>query len=102
MTALAFAKLRPGEFHDIVVLDEKGEAAILRQTGPGSYTRDHGLPTPSWRAGCQGYGLQAVDLDKDGIDEVVASFAGEASASTQTNDCVSGGAIQAFKISSKY
>jgi len=102
VTALAFAKLRPGEFHDIVVLDEKGEAAILRQTGPGTYTRDHGLPTPSWRAGCQGYGLQTVDLDKDGIDEVVASFAGEASASTQTNDCVSGGAIQAFKISSKH
>ena len=101
VTALAFAKFRPGEFRDIVMLDESGEAAILRQTGSGSYTRDHGLATPSWRKGCQGYGLQAVDLDKDGIDEVVASFAGEASASTLSTDCTSGGGIQAFKISTR-
>ena len=102
VTALAFGKLRPGTFHDIVMLDESGEASILRQTGAATYTRDHGLPTPAWRAGCQGYGLQTVDLDKDGIDEIVASFAGEGTALTKSTECASGGGIQAFKISSAH
>jgi len=101
VTALAFGKFRSGEFRDIAMLDESGEVGILRQAGPDSYTRDSGFATPSWRAGCQGYGLQAIDLNKDGIDEVVAAFAGEASASTLTTGCTSGGGIQAFKISAK-
>lgn len=99
--ALAFGKLRPGAFRDIVLLDDSGEARILRDA-PGGYTRDRSLPTPSWRVGCQGYGLQTIDLDKDGIDEIVASFAGEGGALTRATECASGGGIQAFKISSKH
>src|SRR5580765_2031422 len=102
VSALAFAKLRPGAFRDIVVLDEDGETAILRQASTdGGYTRDRSLPAPPWRAGCQGYGLRTVDLDKDGIDEIVVSFAGEGTVLTKAAQCTSGGAVQAFKISSK-
>jgi hypothetical protein len=102
VAAVAFGKLRKGTFRDIVMLDESGETSILRQTGATSYTHDHGLPTPAWRAGCQGAGLQTVDLDKDGIDEIVVSFAGEGTALTKSTECISGGAIQAFKISSAH
>ena len=101
-TALAFAKLRPGAFRDIVMLDENGETSILRQgKTEDAYTRDRSQPAPPWRAGCEGYGLRAVDLDKDGIDEIVVSFAGEGTALTKAVQCTSGGAVQAFKISSK-
>jgi hypothetical protein len=99
---LAFGKFRPGSFQDLVALDEAGEAVIFRDAGADGYTRDQSLPVPSWRAGCQGYGLQTADLDKDGLDEVVVSFAGEGTALTKTPECVSGGAIQAFKIFSKH
>ena len=100
--ALTFAKLRPGAFQDIVVLDESGEIEILRQVDADHYTHDQSVPVPTWRAGCQGAGLQAADLDKDGIDEVVASFSGEASVLTGATECVSGGGIQAFKISATH
>ena len=99
---LAFGKFRPGQFQDLVVLDEAGEAALFRETGSGGYTRDRSLPPPSWRAGCQGYGLRTSDLDKDGIDEVVLSFAGEGTALSPSVECASGGGIQAFKISSQH
>jgi hypothetical protein len=103
ITGLAFGKLRPGAFRDLVFVDEDGELGILREAADGSYTRDRTLPTPAWRGGCQGYGLQTVDLDRDGIDEVVVSFAGESSAMVQPDrQCTSGGAIEAFKISSKH
>ncbi|HEX6832994.1 MAG TPA: VCBS repeat-containing protein [Rudaea sp.] len=98
--SLAFGKFRAGKFADLVYLDEGGEAGLLRQDGDGRYTLDRALPAPSWRAGCEGYGLRTADLDRDGIDEVVLSFAGEPSALTGMA-CRAGGAVEAFKISSK-
>ncbi len=98
---LAFGNFRAGAFRDFVALDEAGEAALFRESGSGSYTRDRSLPTPAWRSGCQGYGVRAADLDKDGLDEIVLSFAGEGTALSTSVECASGGGIQAFKISSK-
>jgi len=99
--ALAFGKFRKGEFDDLVFVDQSGEAGLLRQVQGSSYTFDALLPTPAWRAGCEGYGVRTADLDKNGLDEVVLSFAGEGNAFSGKASCASGGAVQAFRISSK-
>jgi hypothetical protein len=98
---LAFGKFRAGAFDDLVFVDENGEAGLLRQNQGSSYSLDALLPTPAWRAGCEGYGLRTADLDKDGLDEVILAFAGEGSVFSGRARCPSGGAIQAFKIPSK-
>lgn len=95
---LAFGKFRPGASLDVIALDDQGQLDVFRHSDGETYTRDSSYPVPAWRAGCQGYGLQTGDLDRDGLDEIVASFAGEGTALSKTIDCASGGAIQAFKL----
>jgi hypothetical protein len=99
--ALAFGKFRKGDFDDLVFVDQSGEAGVLRQDHGSSYSLDAIVPTPAWRTGCEGYGVRTADLDKNGLDEVVLSFAGEGSAFSGKANCASGGGVQAFKISSK-
>ncbi len=96
--ALAFARLRPGVALDLVSVNEVGKLELFRQGTGGTFTQDQGLLPPDWRAGCQGYDLQARDLDGDGIDELIVAFAGEGTALTRATECTSGGAIQAFKL----
>ncbi len=96
--ALAFARLRASNALALVSVNDAGTLEIFREGSDGKFTHDQALLSPDWRAGCKGYDLQAHDLDGDGIDEVVVAFAGESSALARATECVSGGAIQAFKL----
>lgn len=96
--AMTFARSAPAAPFNLVTVSESGQIDLFRQSSRGEFTRDQGVATPAWRAGCQGYDLQARDLDGDGSDEIIAAFAGEGTALTRATECTAGGAIQAFKL----
>jgi hypothetical protein len=84
--------------------DRRAEVVALRGNGAMHVVSWEGtrppllVPAPEWRRGCSGYGLRLADLDRDGHPEIVASFAGEASAFDLEGGCASGGGIQAWAI----
>jgi len=95
-----FARLRSGgDFYDLVSLLVNGQIDVYRQASDSTYSKDQSISVPDWRAGCQGYGMQVRDLDGDGIDELIAAYAGESTALSKQPECVSGGAIQIYKVS---
>lgn len=81
---------------DLVALTGDGEMWVFLGRRGGAFTRETGseLPPPE---GCRGYDVRLSDLDGDGRDEVVAAFAGEASALFAPDKCVNGGSLQAWK-----
>lgn len=93
-----FARLRLGDFHDLVSLLANGQVNVYRQVGEAAYSQDQSISVPEWRFGCQGYGMRVSDVDGDGIDELIAAFAGESSALAKQPECVSGGGIQIYKV----
>lgn len=96
--ALRFAHVAPSVAPLLVTLDERGRIDLYAPSADGRYTRDQAFTVPHWRAGCGGYGLEAADLDGDGRDEIIASFAGEPNPFAGTTDCPAGGGVQALKL----
>lgn len=92
-----------GDGHtDVVGVDGQGALWVFRGDGKGGFTRE---PVPDLRPGerCQGYGLRLVDLDRDGSDEIVVSFAEERGSQQLGSTspgvlCPSEGALQAWKV----
>ena len=90
-----------------------------RQPRPGRHVRAGERPGPTWATAraaspveespeldppdlCRGYGLELVDLDGDGRDEIVAGFAGETEAMLEflgQTKCESGGALRVWRAS---
>ncbi|MCB1032274.1 MAG: VCBS repeat-containing protein [Acidobacteria bacterium] len=64
---------------DLVASTGDGEVWIFLGNGAGGFDRESSPEIASPR-GCRGYDVLLVDIDKDGRDEIVASFAGEGSA----------------------
>jgi hypothetical protein len=86
---------------DLVAIREDGSLLTFAGDGHGSMTRDTGLPAPDWRSGCAGTHVRLADLDRDRVDEIVATFAGEpdvGSAAAGTPGCASGGGVQVWKV----
>lgn len=98
VSALAFIRPRQSGGPDLVMLDRRGGLQLLAADGNGGFRRDHHEPAPDWRRGCAGHALHGADLDGDGGDEVVASFAGESSAFDPASSCQRNGAITAWKV----
>lgn len=92
--ALALADLDGDRRLEVLVLRGDGTLAILAASG----TQVTRLPAPEWRRGCAGYEIQLGDLDGDGRPEIVASFAGEASAFDLEAGCPSGGGLEAWAV----
>jgi hypothetical protein len=67
---------------DIVAAMQDGRLLTFRGDGHGFATNDTVLAPPEWRAGCAAYAVDLADLDGDGRDEVIATFAGEARCAT--------------------
>jgi hypothetical protein len=81
---------------DLVALTSAGEVWVFLGDGKGFFTRE--VPgIPSYAGGCWGYHVQLADLDRDGKDEIVASFAGESDAMNAPTSCRTGGGIAAWK-----
>jgi hypothetical protein len=89
-----------GDGHaDLVGVDGDGALWIFRGDGHGGFTREP-VAAPGGEQ-CRGYGLRLADLDRDGADEIVASFAEEpVNHGPYGTDlsCPSEGSLQAWKI----
>jgi len=81
---------------DLVAVTSGGEMWTFLGDGKGFFTREvPGLTSPFPH--CWGYHVQLADLDGDGKDEIVASFAGEVGIPGAPDTCSSGGGIAAWK-----
>jgi hypothetical protein len=90
--ALAAGHLRGRNTLDLVALTMAGETIVYLGDLQGNLTRDAGT-IPQYDHGCRGAHVELADLDGDGRDEIVASFADE----PRTDGCNSGGGIVAWK-----
>ena len=62
---------------DLVAVTGEGETWVFLGDGKGSFVRETSPELPRPVKGCEGSEVRLIDLDGDGRDEVVASFAGE-------------------------
>jgi hypothetical protein len=76
ITALAVGELDGDGHRDLAALTGDGEVRLFLGDGHGFFVRETEELTAT-EAGCEGFGLRLVDLDADGRDEMIASFAGE-------------------------
>jgi len=82
---------------DLVALTGNGRTWMFLGDGKGSFTREKAA-IPPFPGGCRGYHVQLKDLDGDGKDEIVSSFAGEGSPLTTEEGCPSGGGLTAWHL----
>lgn len=82
---------------DIVALTGDGDALVFTGDGHGAFARETGR-MPRFPGSCQGAHVELADLDGDGRDEVIASFAEEHSSVAAMDRCPSGGGISAWKV----
>lgn len=81
---------------DLVALDRTGESAVFLGDGEGFLVRELSPEMVSPEGNCNGYAVRLADLDGDGRDEIVQSFAGERSPLFAPGRCPGGGAILAW------
>jgi hypothetical protein len=92
--AIAIGDLDGDQRADVVTVGAAGTATIYLADGRGSFTRERQtLPSPG---GCQGATAVTGDLDRDGLGDIVISYAQEVSASMPTV-CTNEGGIAAWK-----
>lgn len=96
--ALALGHFRLADRWDLAVADAEGRLMLFAGDGKGFFRRDLVVAADAWRQGCGAADIQARDLDGDGIDEIIAAFAGESSALDLQPRCVAGGGLQAWKL----
>ena len=85
---------------DLVALTTEGETLVYLGDGHGGFTRNDPKAIPVYGGGCRGAHVALADLDGDGRDEIVASFADEPSSPLSGKagpGCSSGGGIVAWK-----
>lgn len=102
-----FYALRSGDINgdgraDLLAADGDGQIRVFVGTEKG-FQAEESPELPEFQRGCIGYDLRLADLDGDGADEVVASFAGEKTGMpgiSRLNNpgCVGEGGIRAWDI----
>jgi len=89
--SLALGNLDGDEHPDLAAIDRAGRVTVFLGTADGSFTRDLTLESAQAGTGCRGYDVELSDVDGDGIDEVIAGFAGDS--------CKGGGSLRVWKAS---
>ena len=90
--AMATGHLVSKSTRDLVALTARGETLVFLGDGHGGLVRNS-IPLPVFGEGCRGAHVELADLDGDGHDEIIASFADEPAG----DRCPSGGGITAWK-----
>lgn len=62
---------------DLVATSRFGETFLFRGDGKGGFEREEEPEVEAKKGECRGYGLVLRDLDRDGRDEIIATFANE-------------------------
>jgi hypothetical protein len=99
--ALAAGDLDGDGALDLAGITGAGGAWIFLGDGKGGFTREQS-PELGGDIGCTGYHAALADLDGDGVAELIAGYAGEATVSplgTVIDTCKSGGSLRAWKAS---
>jgi hypothetical protein len=100
VTALASGDVDGDGRRDLVALTSDGQVLVFPGAGRGFFTRERG-GLPTFAAGCRGAHVELADLDGDGRDEVIASFAEEAPGGSSGGACPSEGGLMAWKVSKR-
>jgi hypothetical protein len=95
--ALASGDLDGDGRRDLVAVTGRGELLLFLGDGRGGFTREPPL-APPFPGGCRGTHVALADLDGDGRDDVVASFADEAGAGGAPDLCPSQGGLRAWRV----
>lgn len=87
---------------DLVAFDGTGKAWVFLGDGKGSFARQESPELKPAEGQCRGYHVVLADLDGDGKDELVASFAGDnetlpVGGLPMPVTCRSGGSLRAWK-----
>lgn len=62
---------------DVVATTRFGETFLFRGDGKGGFEREEQPELEAKKGECRGYGVVLRDLDRDGRDEIITTFAGE-------------------------
>lgn len=102
VSALELGELDGDGHADLVALTGESEVWIFLGDGEGFFVREATDELTEAEPGCPGFGLRLVDLDRDGMDEIIASFAGEPGGmpgipGLSVPGCQSQGSVRAWK-----
>lgn len=93
LVAIASGHFRDGKTRDVVGLTARGETILFLSDGHGGFTQDtHAIPV--YPGHCRGSHIEIADVDGDGIDEIVTSFADEPG----EEGCATGGGVRVWKL----
>jgi len=82
---------------DLAAVDGEGNVLLFLGDGHGFFAAEETPEASQPRGRCRGYHVELADLDGDGRDEIVTSFADEANAYLDPDRCPSGGGMMAWK-----
>lgn len=88
VTALGTGDLDGDGRADLVASTATGDVRVFLGDGEGGFHREEAGPVEE-PSGCRGYHVRLADLDSDGRDEIVASFAGDS--------CPGAGSLRVWK-----
>jgi hypothetical protein len=87
-----------GDGHvDLAGLDKDGGFVLFLGDGHGKFTLESSPEAQQPRGKCRGYGLKLADIDGDGGDEIVATYADEPVALYEPDRCLNNGGVAAWK-----
>lgn len=96
LTALDSGDLDGDGVADLAALTGAGETWLFLGKGDGSFLREETPEIPTASGGCKGYDVKIANLDGEPGGEIVAAFAGEASALFAPDLCAQQGALTAW------